>query len=76
MPRRVSTDDLKVDDVARHAHLSVDGMYRRVWHKEPYWDERHNGKMKWEVGHGDEINGWWTDEYWWVLDDDEKEQLT
>lgn len=76
MPRKVSTDELQEGDIARHAHLSVDGRYERVWRKEPYWAERRNGQMKWEIGHGNELNGWWTSEYWWVLDEDEKKTLT
>lgn len=76
MPRKVSTDALKEGQFARHAHLSVDGTYNKIWLKEPYWEDRtESDQMKWRIGHGNEINGWWTSEYWWVLSEEEAEGL-
>lgn len=68
--RTISTDDLEIGMVVIPAHLDPienQNCIGRVWHKRPYWSDRRNGQMKWEIGCGNQLNGWWTSEEWIVL---------
>lgn len=69
--KKLSTDDLELGMMVCPAHMDPEEWgYRQLWHKELI-RENDSGWKKWELGTGNQLNGWWTTEYWWVAPEED-----